>query len=115
MIIFIFIDTGFANQFQGIVKFNYDYALDGKLNAKQFYKMKLIGTKDLLKGHYIEINNDSSWEFKFYNSRGTIIVNALQLDDDFYRVMSGEVIGNKIIGTWFSVGGLKGDFQIIGR
>lgn len=102
-----------ATPFQGVVQFNYDYILDGVLNAKRHYKIKLSGNDKILNGHYIEMNNDSSWKIIFHRSRDTTIMSALQVDGDFYRVMSGEVINNKITGTWFAVGGLKGDFEII--
>ena len=102
-----------AQPFQGIVGFNYDYILDAKLDARRHYKIELTGDGDELTGRYVEMDNDSEWKFKFYQSRGSIIMRATQIDGSFYRVMSGEVVGRKIIGTWFAVGGLKGDFEII--
>lgn len=109
----LFVQSAFANEFLGVVSFNYDYKLDGTLKPEKFYKIEFTGDNQKLIGHYVEMDNPSVFELKFFRSRNSVIVSGLQVDGAFYRTISGEVVNNKIVGVWHAVGGLKGDFEIL--
>lgn len=117
LLVLILVSCGCAHSggFDGVVSIYYDYSLNGVLQIDQKhrkYRIKFSRDGERLTGAYVGLDNDSIWELGIVSSRGTSVVSGFQKDRDWFRVLAGEIKSGKIIGTWYGVGGISGDFEI---
>ena len=93
----------------------FDFKLDGSLVEIERKNKLQISVKEQNKfvARYINLKMPKVYKGTIYTARTNSIINMVFSSRDYFGVWTGKMVSaRQIVGTWFDVGGLSGDFKL---